>query len=80
MGMFACHICVCAENTALGSFWRKGEKLCSECESGKWHGRFPKRSAIGWSIDNEGKIWRPDQVEEDQVPKHLRIVGIVQKI
>lgn len=43
MPLFKCSKCGAVENTALGSFWtNQNEPLCSECETGKWHGRFSK--------------------------------------
>ena len=42
MPLFLCEICKTIENTALGKYWGKDKKLCSECGWGKWHDRFPK--------------------------------------
>lgn len=42
MSLYQCESCGACENTALGSYWDKERKLCSECATGKWHGRFPK--------------------------------------
>ncbi len=50
MPIFECSKCKTMENTALGHYWDrapfKKPPLCSECANGKWHGRFPKRTAI----------------------------------
>lgn len=47
MPLYVCDHCRAVENTALGKFWlrrpRKLPVLCSECATGEWHGRFPKR-------------------------------------
>lgn len=48
MPLFKCSQCGCVENTALGKYWSrvcldKLPPLCSECATGKWHGKFPKR-------------------------------------
>lgn len=48
MPLFECGKCGCLENTALtAASWTNlyGGKLmlCSECDHGKWHDRFPKR-------------------------------------
>lgn len=88
MPLFACSKCGCAENTALGAYWVRSDgkgyheegaapPLCSECASGQWHGNFPKRSAAGWSIDNHGFIWSPEEIERGQLPVHFKIVGHV---
>lgn len=49
MSLFTCESCGCVENTALCNYWmaRLNNKptRCSECESGTWHGLFPKRLA-----------------------------------
>ena len=42
MPLFICQKCKTIENTALGDYWTKAKKLCSECSRGKWHNRFPK--------------------------------------
>ena len=42
MPLFVCQKCKCIENSALGSYWGQKKKLCSECKTGKWHGRFKK--------------------------------------
>lgn len=46
MPMFTCDKCGCEENTALGYYWpavvNKEPRLCSECHTGTWHGKFPK--------------------------------------
>jgi len=44
MSLFRCQKCNNIENTALtAGYWAKKIKLCSECDHGKWHGRFPKQ-------------------------------------
>ena len=43
MSLFACSNCNTVENSALGAFWLVDKPICSECEQGKWHGRFEKR-------------------------------------
>jgi hypothetical protein len=42
MPLFVCERCETIENTALGRFWLAKKKLCSECRSGTWHGKFPR--------------------------------------
>ena len=42
MSLFQCEECGCRENTAVGCYWGRERKLCSECVTGKWHGEFPK--------------------------------------
>jgi hypothetical protein len=42
MSLFQCEECGGRENTATGAYWGWGKKLCSECDTGEWHGHFPK--------------------------------------
>lgn len=62
MSLFRCEKCGCVENTSLSNYRTRmfdvpeGQPmppaLCSECDPGiaKWHGQWPKRSAIGMKI------------------------------
>ena len=75
MSLFACQNCICVENTATSNYWMRGnaQALCSECdpEIGAWHGKFPKRSAVGMLVGRDGFLY----VEP---PKHIEVLGIVQ--
>lgn len=42
MSLFQCEECGGRENTATGAYWLEEKKLCSECHTGEWHGKFPK--------------------------------------
>lgn len=45
MSLFICAKCNCIDNTAMpgNTFYLDGDsQLCTECYSGKWHGKFPK--------------------------------------
>lgn len=78
MPLFCCRRCNCVENTALADYWApNSRKLCSECETGEWHGRFPKRPALGYLIDQSGGLWSHESVEHGDLPEHYRIVGQV---
>ena len=78
MPIFECEQCHAAENTALGEFWGREKKLCSECATGKWHGEFEKKSAIGMLIDNHGGLWSKEEVDSGRLPKHFKVVGRVE--
>lgn len=59
MPLFICDRCKCVDNTATSDFRlqaRHGstERLCTECRTGKWHGRFPKAPYAGQQV-----IWPP---------------------
>lgn len=74
MPLFRCPTCGCVENTAVGDYWmRQADPRCSECSTGKWHGRFEKRLASGWLIDQSGFLW----LSEEGLPSHYRITGVV---
>lgn len=61
----------------MTSFWYNrayGKPLlCSECESGQWHAEFPKRSADGMLVDDQGFLWAKDE----RIPVGDTIVGQV---
>jgi len=50
--LFVCARCGHVDNTALGHYWDlrgpggvAAEPLCTQCRTGAWHGRFPRRTA-----------------------------------
>lgn len=54
MPLFRCTGCGCVENTAVGDFWNnRSAPKCSECSTGKWHGRFEK-------VQADPNLWEPD--------------------
>lgn len=59
MPLFICTKCNAIENTALGQYWptvgKDSPALCSECLTGKWHGRFPKEIATPQTIAKNGR-------------------------
>lgn len=66
----------------------RGKMLCSECSSpvfksgkpsgyGVWHGKFAKRSAVGYLIDQSGCLWSEEQIRLGMLPAHYKIVGKV---
>ena len=71
MSLFKCSKCKCVENTALGNFWGEDGKkpLCSECDTGEWHGEFPKINAeeAGYYRDETGFIFAPDEVDTEKM-------------
>lgn len=50
MSIYICEKCGTVDNTAIGGYWsnvsEKEDPKCSECNTGKWHGQFPKKN---WS-------------------------------
>lgn len=77
MPLFRCSKCGCVENTALSEFWvqrdfEKADPVCSECRTGTWHGKFPKKAATGYKIDQQGFLWSG---HEQRIPPYVRFVG-----
>ena len=64
MPLFKCSKCNCIENTALGAFWGRDEKLCSECDTGRWHGRFDKKTPeeAGYVMAPNGLYYTEEQM------------------
>ncbi|WP_155744983.1 hypothetical protein [Burkholderia vietnamiensis] len=63
----------------------RGKALCSACGPemgldggktgfGEWHGRFPRRSAAGMVVDQNGFLWS----EGGRLPASVRIVGKIE--
>lgn len=77
MSLFECPKCHCIENTAVGHYWGQKEPCCSECHTGEWHGRFPKRAAEGMLIDQNGGLWSQAQIDGGMLPTLYKIVGKV---
>ena len=42
MSLYQCEECGGRENTACGAYWGRDKKLCFECDTGVWHGKFKK--------------------------------------
>ena len=55
MPLFVCDICKAKENTALGDYWNEVIRKCSECATGKWHGKFPKEIMTTEKINKRGR-------------------------
>lgn len=68
MPLFKCSGCGAAENTALGDYWipfsEDRAPKCSECATGTWHGRFPKRTPTeaGYIEGKDGFLYRPEEL------------------
>lgn len=81
MPLFECSKCHCVENTALGNYWMpkvdNEPVLCSECDTGTWHGEFEKKPAAGMKIDQSGFLWSQEEIDAGVFPKHYKIVGTV---
>lgn len=89
MPLFLCSNCGCYDNTAVTNYWtrninalRTGKEkkppLCSECdpEIGQWHNRFPKASAKGMLIGEDGFLHDKEQFERGMI-NHTKMIGEV---
>jgi hypothetical protein len=82
MSLFMCQKCGCVENTATGDYWGSDVKQCSECATGKWHGRFGKKSADGWYTDGT-MIFHSDEITREgpdflwSYNKSFKMVGVI---
>jgi len=68
MPLFECSRCRAVENTALGAYWvnnRDGKPvLCSECDTGTWHGEFEKQTKeeAGYIRAKSGYLYTPESL------------------
>jgi hypothetical protein len=85
MPLFRCDKCGCVENTATGRFWSQKayseQVLCAECATGKWHNSFPKESADGLFVDENGFLYLPEEVDQEKMEwtynRQFKMVGRV---
>ena len=79
MPLFRCTRCGCIENTACGAYWNNKRKqipeLCSECDTGTWHGEFEKKSAEGMYVDDEGFLYSQKEVDSSYYTHGVNLVG-----
>ena len=83
MPLFCCSQCGCVENTAMSNYWQavdKSKALCSECDPAikQWHNQFPKRSANGMLVDQNGHLWSQETIVAGRLPTSCNIVSEVQ--
>lgn len=81
MSLFQCNKCGCVENTATSMYncREPGQPpLCSECdpEIGKWHNCFPKESAKGWILCNDGFLYSKEQIDTDGFKWRVKHQGL----
>ncbi|VYT08006.1 Uncharacterised protein [uncultured Clostridium sp.] len=55
MSVYICEKCGVIENTAVGGYWKNSfehePKKCSECNFGKWHGKFEKKHWTDYGVE-----------------------------
>ncbi len=84
MPIFECQKCHCIENTAMSNYWNSDDKLCSECdpEINKWHNIFPKKSAKGYCLGNDGFLYSKYEIETENIKwretnQGFKIIGVI---
>ena len=82
MPLFECLECGCVDNTAVGDYWcrvyhDKKPALCTECVTGKWHNKFPKESAEGYFISEDGFLYSPEEVKKGNYSQFTNLIGVV---
>lgn len=85
MPLFRCTGCGARENTALCGHavarCKGHDPLCSECETGAWHGRFPKQQAAGMNLGSDGFLYSDEAITAEAARfkrQNIRVVGKVQ--
>lgn len=63
----------------LKYFEPKPPALCSECDPkiGAWHGHFPRRSADGMLVGDDGYLWEQSQFDRRVVTHTTPVARIV---
>ena len=55
MSIYICEKCGTIDNTAVSGYWincRNNEpKMCTECNTGKWHNKFPKKNWKDYGVE-----------------------------
>jgi hypothetical protein len=88
MSIYQCEACGYIDNTALTHYWQRSgtglPPLCSACdpEIGKWHGAFPKESADGMLLGNDGFLYDAESEKDGRLDWRKKHQGfeIVRKI
>lgn len=79
MSVYICEKCGCIDNTALGGYWknvlRKEPKMCSECNTGKWHNEFPKQHWTDYGIDKLLELEARQDGSMINASEYLRLIG-----
>ena len=79
MSVYICEKCGCIENTSLGGYWdnefNNEPKMCSECNTGKWHNQFEKTH---WTEFGVEKLLELEALKDGSMinaTKYLRSIG-----
>lgn len=79
MSVYICEKCGSIENTALGGYWQNFRenkpKMCSECNYGKWHGKFPKEHWRAYGIKKLLELERCNDGSMINATSYLKSIG-----
>lgn len=85
MSIYVCEKCGTIDNTALGGYWKNCANnqlhMCSECNTGKWHGEFPKQH---WSelytVDDILKMEAQGNGSMINASEYFHMIGVLDNL
>lgn len=81
MPSFICERCGAIENTATSNYWlqllNNETKLCSKCDTGIWHDKFPRQHWSIYSVSELLELQKQDKGDVINARNHLRNIGVI---
>lgn len=81
MSTFLCERCGAIENTATSNYWmqclEKTPHICSKCETGKWHDKFPRQHWSIYSLSELLALQKENKGDVINARNHLRNIGVI---
>lgn len=59
---------------------REAKPKCSECQTGTWHGRFVKQSAVGMMIASDGFLYSKEHADKESGRFAIQNIKIVREV
>ena len=79
MSVYICEKCGAVENTAVGGYWmnhiNKQIPMCSECNYGKWHGKFEKKFWSDFGVEKLLELEAQNNGNMLNATEYLRKIG-----
>lgn len=79
MSVYICERCGAIENTAAGGYWKNclehEPKQCSECNFGKWHGKFQKKHWTDYGVEKLLELEKRKDGSMINATKFLKSIG-----
>ena len=83
MSTYICEKCGTIDNTALSGYWgnlmNKEQKMCSECNTGKWRGRFPKQSWKDYGVEKLLELESHKDGSMINATEYLKMIGEIKQ-